>query len=158
MPPDSSDNALAASNPRTSATLPPQAEVDEVVEECIARLDKAATFRALEGLQTLPPNWSGYGAGPIDPDRIRAAKAFMSALPCDLIATPKVVPMTRRRLQFEWHRGNRSLELEFESSDRIHYLRWDSDAGIEEEDVIPVDDGARIDALLRWFALEPANV
>jgi hypothetical protein len=158
MPHDSADNALAASNPRTSTTLPPPAEVDEVGEEHIVHLDKAATFRALEELQSLPPNWSGYGASPIDPDRIRAAKAFISALPCDLIATPKVVPMTRGRLQFEWHRGNRSLEFEFESSDRIHYLKWDSDAGIEEEDAIPVNDGANIHALLRWFALEPVNV
>jgi len=158
MPHDSANNALAASDPITSATSRPPAQVDEVVEERIARLDKVATFRALEELQTLPPNWSGYGASPIDPDRIQAAKAFILALPCNLIATPKVVPMTRGRLQFEWHRGNRSLELEFESSDRIHYLKWDSDAGIEEEDVMPVNDGARIHALLRWFTLEPVNV
>ena len=133
-------------------------QVGEVVEERIARLDKAATLRGLEELQALPQNWSGSGASPIDPDRIRAAKAFISALPCDLIATPKVVPMTRGWLQFEWHRGNRSPELEFESSERIRYLKWDSDAGIEEEDAIPIDDGAKIHALLRWFAPEPVNV
>ena len=126
--------------------------------EADLKLDKAATLCALEELKTLPLNWSGYGASPIDHDLIQAAKEFISALPCDLIATPKVVPMTRGRLQFEWHRGNRSLELEFESSDRIHYLKWDSDAGIEEEDAIPVSDGEKIGALLRWFTLEPANV
>jgi hypothetical protein len=158
MPYDPADNALAPSDPITSATHRPPAQVDEVVEERIARLDKAAALRALEELRTLPPNWNGYGAGLIDPDRIQAAMAFISALPTDLVATPKVVPMTRGRLQFEWHRGNRSLELEFETSDRIHYLKWDSDADIEEEDAIPLNDGAKIQALLRWFALEPANV
>ena len=136
----------------------PLTRVDEAVEETIPRLDKAATLTALEELKTLPPNWSGYSASPIDHDLIQAAKEFISALPRDIIATPKVVPMTRGRLQFEWHRGNRSLELEFESSDRIHYLKWDSDAGIEEEDAIPVKDRAKIRDLLRWFALEPVNV
>ena len=126
--------------------------------EADLELDKGATLCALEELKTLPPNWSGYGASPIDHDLIQSAKEFISALPSDLIATPKVFPMTRGRLQFEWHRGNRTLELEFESSDWIHYLKWDSDAGIEEEDAIPVSDGEKVGALLRWFALEPANV
>jgi hypothetical protein len=121
------------------------------------RLDKAATLSALEGLKALPPNWSGYTAIPIDRRLLQAAKELIWALPSDIIGTAKVVPMTRGRLQFEWHRGNRSLELEFESSDRIHYLKWDSDAGIEEEDVIPVDDVSRIHALLRWFAPERGN-
>jgi hypothetical protein len=122
------------------------------------RLDKSATLIALEQLKTLPPNWSGYPAIPIDRGVIQAAMEFIRALPSDIVTTPRVVPMTRGRLQFEWHRGNRSLELEFENSDRIHYLKWDSDAGIEEEDVIPVRDTAKIQALLRWFAPEPVDV
>jgi hypothetical protein len=122
------------------------------------RLDKAATLSALEELKTLPPNWSGYTAIPIDRSLIQVAKDWIQALPSNIIGTPKVVPMTRGRLQFEWHEGNRSLELEFESRDRIHYLKWDPDAGIEEEDVIPMDDVAGIHALLRWFAPERGNV
>jgi len=66
--------------------------------------------------------------------------------------------MTRGRLQFEWHRGDRSLELEFETSDRLHYLKWDSDTNIEEENVISVSDTDTIHSLLRWFASEPVNV
>jgi hypothetical protein len=120
-------------------------------------LDKEATLRALAEFRALPPNWNGYGAIPVDHQIIQAAADFILALPSDLAATPKVVPMTRGRLQFEWHRGNRSLELEFESSDRLHYLKWDSDANVEEEDVIPVHDTGSVHALLRWFALEPVN-
>jgi hypothetical protein len=122
------------------------------------QLDKAATLCALEELKALPPNWSGYTAIPIDRGLIQTAKELIWALPSDIVGTPKVVPMTRGRLQFEWHEGNRSLELEFEGSNRIHYLKWDPDAGVEEEDVIPVDDVARIHALLRWFAPERRNV
>jgi hypothetical protein len=158
MPYDPADYALASSDPIASPIHRPPAQADEVVEEHIARLDKAATLRALEELVSLPLNGSGYGDCPIGPERIQSAKAFLSALSCEIIATPKVVPMTRGRLQFEWHRGNRSLELEFETSDRIHYLKWDSDVDIEEEDAIPLNDCAKIQALLRWFARDSANV
>ena len=122
------------------------------------RLDKGATLTALNQLRALPVNWSGYGAIPIDHQVIRAAKDFILTLPSDIITTPKVVPMTRGRLQFEWHRGSRSLEIEFESSDQLHFLKWDSDVNIEEENVIPVDDTGTIHALLRWFASESVNV
>lgn len=121
------------------------------------RLDKAATLIALEQLKTLAPNWSGYRASPIDRGVIQTAKEVVWALPSDIIETPKVVPMTRGRLQFEWHRGNRSLELEFADGDQIHYLKWDPDVGIEEEDVIPVNDVDMIHALLRWFDAEPGD-
>ena len=123
----------------------------------VPRLDKAATLIALEQLKTLAPNWSGYSASPIDRRVIQTAKEVVWALPSDIIETPKVVPMTRGRLQFEWHRGNRSLELEFADGDQIHYLKWDPDAGIEEEDVIPVNDVAMIHSLLRWFEAEPGD-
>ncbi|MBV8720960.1 MAG: hypothetical protein JO277_02345 [Candidatus Eremiobacteraeota bacterium] len=123
------------------------------------QLDKAATLNALDRLKSFLPNWNGYGASPIDRQVIESAKDFILELPSDIVATPKVVPMTRGRLQFEWHRGNRSLELEFEATDRIHYLKWDSDAGIEEEDVLSIrdtdiGDTDKIHALLRWFASE----
>jgi len=123
----------------------------------IPRLDKVATLRALDRLKTLATDWSGYSAIPIDRRLILSAKEFILGLPTDIIGTPTVVPMTRGRLQLEWHQGNRSLELEFESAGRIHYLKWDSDAGIEEEDTIPGNDVAMIYALLQWFAAEPGN-
>jgi hypothetical protein len=62
--------------------------------------------------------------------------------------------MTRGRLQLEWHRGNRSLELEFESPGRIRYLKVDDDSGVEEESVIPTSQTALVVALLQWFASE----
>ena len=123
----------------------------------VPRLDKDATLTAIDQLKTLPQNWSGYGAAPIDRQVIRSAQDFILSLPSDLIGTPKVVPMTRGRLQFEWHRGSRSLELEFENSDKLHYLKWDSDVNTEEEDVISVEDMGTIYALCRWFVSEPVN-
>ena len=62
------------------------------------------------------------------PFEVLVLYAFFRRLPDEIIVTPSVVPMTRGRLQFEWHRGNRSLELEFESIGRIHYLKADDDS------------------------------
>ena len=116
--------------------------------------DRSATLVRLEQLAFLPHDWNGYGACPIDPDVIEAASRFISLLPIEEISTPQVVPMTRGRLQFEWHRGNRSLELEFESPTLIHFLKYDSDRGIEEEDVLPLEDMSQLMELLRWFTAE----
>jgi hypothetical protein len=136
------------------ATMLKKARSAMVRSSLIPRLDKAATLSSLERLRTLAPNWSGYGASPINRDVIQLAKEFIWGLPNDIIGTPTVVPMTRGRLQFEWHRGNRSLELELADVNQIHYLKWDSDEGVEEEDVIPVNDMAKVHGLLRWFAAE----
>jgi hypothetical protein len=141
-PPIAVGNCRETAHPRTAAA---------------AHLDQAQALGALEALKGLPPNWNGYGAIPIDRAVIGAAEDFIRSLPGDIATTPKVVPMTRGRLQFEWHRGNRSLELEFESSDRLHYLKWDSDAGVEEEEIISADDTGAVLALLRWFASESEN-
>jgi hypothetical protein len=122
-----------------------------------ARLDQARALGALEALKSLPPSWDGYGAIPIDRGVIGAAEDFIRSLPGDIATTPTVVPMTRGRLQFEWHRGGRSLELEFESRDRLHYLKWDPDTGVEEEEIIAADDTGAVLALLRWFASESGN-
>ena len=120
----------------------------------IHHLDKAAMLAQIEQMAGLPHDWNGYGAFPIDPEVIEAASQFIDRLSLDAIATPQVVPMTRGRLQFEWHRGNRSLELEFESPTLAHFLKYDSDRGIEEEDVFPVGDTMRLTELLHWFTAE----
>jgi hypothetical protein len=87
-------------------------------ERGMDRILQAPLHRALDELERLPANWNGYGAPPINPAIIAAARGL-----CDLLATsaagmPQIVPMTRGRLQFEWHRGSRSLELEVEDPRR----------------------------------------
>jgi hypothetical protein len=115
---------------------------------------RVGTRHALEDLRRLNAGWDGYGAEPINSATIDAALRVVDQLPASLVDAPQVVPMTRGRLQLEWHRGNRSLELEFETPERLHYLKWDSDAGIEEEDVFPSSQTQTVVELLRWFASE----
>ena len=105
----------------------------------------------LDSLRFLLPGWDGYGAPAVDSSVIEAAKSFIAALPADVAPRPRVVPMSNATLQLEWHRGPKSLELEFESPTSIRYLKWFPEEGIEQEASIPA---ARIDVLaglLLWF-------
>ena len=109
----------------------------------------------LSELSLLEANWDGYGAEPLSREILAAAAEFArwlsgSSSPCG--ESPTITPMTGGRVQFEWHRGQRSLELEFESPTEIHYLQWDSETGVENEDVIPAADREALGALIRWFA------
>jgi hypothetical protein len=117
-------------------------------------LDKSAVLRALQELQGFRTNWDGYGAEPLDSRNLEAARRFIESLPDDVAPTPMVVPMTRGRVQLEWHRGNRSLELEFETPTTIHFLQWDSDQGVEKEDIVSADQTDVLGGLLNWFVAE----
>jgi hypothetical protein len=112
----------------------------------------------LERLGSLPPNWDHEGAPRIDRTVIEAARRFISELPEDVATVPAVVPMAAGNLQFEWNEGPRSLELEIENPQTIHYLKWSPTEGIEEEDFFPIDDTNRAVVLIRWFMRGVANV
>jgi len=120
----------------------------------VGRLDKTAVVDALNQLLSLSPDWDGYGAETISAAIVDSARRFVMALPDDIVPAPQVVPMTRGRLQLEWHRGHRSLELEFETSATVHYLKWDSDIGVEQEDVLPLRNTGEILSLISWFMSE----
>jgi hypothetical protein len=119
-----------------------------------ARLDKRSVAESLQALRGFKANWNGYGAAPLDPNNLDAAQRFIESLRDDAVLTPKVVPMTHGRVQLEWHRGNRSLELEFEHPTTVHYLQWDSDHGIETEDIVSLDQTDALMGLLHWFMAE----
>jgi hypothetical protein len=84
---------------------------------------------------------------------VREAIAFALAMPPWFDASPQIVPMTRGRLQLEWHQGKRSLELEFGGVGTIRYLQWDTTAHpmVAEEGEISIADTEAIHELLRWF-------
>ena len=82
----------------------------------------------------------------------------MTRLPKSIARLPAVVPMAKGNLQFEWHEGPRSLELEIESPDQIHYLKWYPEEGIEEEGFLSIRDITSAEILIRWFMGSVANV
>jgi len=112
----------------------------------------------LDRLGSLPPNWDCECAPRIDGAIIGAARRFISQLPEDIATIPAVVPMAAGNLQFEWNEGARSLELEIENPQTIHYLKWSPEERIEEEDFFAIDETDRAVALIRWFMRGLANV
>jgi hypothetical protein len=105
----------------------------------------------LDRLAALAPNWDSEGAPRINPAIIQSARQFIGDLPEDIASFPAVVPSAAGTLQFEWNDGNRSLELEIETPSTIHYLKWQPEKGIEEEDVFDIRDVDRAVALIQWF-------
>lgn len=112
----------------------------------------------LDRLAALPANWDAEGAPPIDPEIIQTARSLVRRFPASLTSAPAVVPMPKGNLQFEWHDGPRTLELEIETRETIQYLKWHPEEGIQEEDVISISDLRRVEDLLRWFHGSPAHV
>jgi hypothetical protein len=117
-----------------------------------------AVGAALDRIAALERNWDAQGALRVDPAIVEAARSLVSRLPSDAKrgngAIPAVVPMRKGNLQFEWHRGSRTLELEVEDSSTIHYLRYDPEVRIEDEDLCPINDSERLAGLIRWFVEE----
>lgn len=112
----------------------------------------------LDRLAALDSNWDAQGARPIEPAVIDAARRLIAQMPRNHFPSPAVVPMAKGNLQFEWHDGPRSLELEIEDARLIHYLKWHPEEGIEEEGTFLLRDIPRAVALVRWFTQGVAHV
>ena len=112
----------------------------------------------IDRLAALEPNWDGYGAGALDRAILDAARRFVVGFATGFAAQPLVVPMSNGALQFEWHKGQRILELEIEDPETIHYLKWDPAEGIQEEDVFAIKDVEKANRLIHWFVGVGADV
>ncbi len=106
----------------------------------------------IDRLAALGPNWDGYGSDALDRAILDAARQFVARMAPAPAAQPLVVPMSNGALQFEWHRGQRILELEIEDPETIHYLKWDPAEGIEEEDVFAIEELEKANRLIHWFS------
>src|SRR5690349_16223318 len=88
-----------------------------------ARLDQVAA---------LEMNWDGHGAPPVDRALLTAVRAWGQDMPGWAFAPPPaVVPLSSGAVQLEWRCADRLLELEFETPDQLHFLRWQPARGIE---------------------------
>src|ERR1043166_1222502 len=112
---------------------------------------KDALNARLDALSQLQAGWDGHSGKPIDPAIIAAARVFLAALPENIAFRPQVTPMSAGNLQFEWHAGPKTLELEFEDGQTIHFLQWQPADGLEEEDTFPAAKIEKAVELIRWF-------
>ncbi|MCO6458297.1 MAG: hypothetical protein J5I93_23570 [Pirellulaceae bacterium] len=104
----------------------------------------------LDRLLRLEANWDGFAGHPISREIIASAKTLISSLP-RIPECAHVAPISSGRLQIEWHRGNRSIELEFESPNSICFLKCDDDDALSVEDTISASDVEAVTGLLDWF-------
>jgi hypothetical protein len=119
----------------------------------VGRLDELAAF---------PDNWDGYGAARPAPAMVAAVRRFLTRLgdeQGDLLLKPgteadcllpRVVPLSSGAIQLEWDIADRGLELEFETPETVHYLKWQPAAGVEDEGVYLAADLGRSADLIRW--------
>ena len=121
----------------------PRPDVDPRFEEfCLGKLDS---------LERLEAGWDFESAPAIDREVIEAVRPFVRSVPGGIAPRPMVVPLSSGRVQFEWHAGRRVLELEFESADTVHYLKWDPENQIEDEGLIPAAETDQLNDLIAWF-------
>jgi len=110
------------------------------------------TITKVMQLANLSQGWDGHKASPIDPSSIAFAVDVIQSLDCELTTVPVVAPIFDGRFQLEWHEGERSLEVEFESPTSIRYLKWSGDEDSAEEDSVPAADAAEfLTDLIEWF-------
>lgn len=107
--------------------------------------------KEIQSLHDVKDDWKKFGIDPINEHSIAVAIDFVRSIDTPLLVRPKVVPMTKGRFQLEWHRGPRSLEIEFETPSLAHYLKWDSSSKIQEEDVILTSKRECLLDLIAWF-------
>ena len=105
---------------------------------------------SLDDLSRLRKNWDSYGAPRLNRRIIAAARRMVKQFPSDLHRTPAVVPMSTGTIPLEWDVDSRSLEIELESSGRLHYLKWDPLHDVEEEGIYAIDDMGRTRGLIDW--------
>jgi hypothetical protein len=110
----------------------------------------ATVVEAIRALRLLGPSWDSYGSPPIREEVIDAAAEFVSYFEPHAITRPYVVPLPTGGLQLEWHDGARVLEIEFEHPGDVHYLKWDPEAGVRDEQIVP-SDAVLANQLARWF-------
>jgi hypothetical protein len=108
----------------------------------------------LQELEQLEAGWDYSDAPPISREVIVAVRDFVNSLPQHVATRPMVVPLSSGNVQLEWHHGRTSLELEFESPVLVHFLKWNPEKQIEEEDVLAASDHEALTRLIRWFMKE----
>ena len=81
---------------------------------------------------------------------IKAARGVAALISPHITQIPIVVPTSMGHVQFEWDRDSKILEIEVESPNQIHYLKWNPPSN-PEEDVISVDDSGALENLAVWY-------
>ena len=97
---------------------------------------------------SLEENWNSYGSRKPSEDSILFAIDFLSAIPHVNPPRPNVVPLPSGRVQLEWRKGKRELDVEFWPDGSIEFQK-EGPAG--EEKKIPIFTSAHAQSLISWL-------
>ena len=96
-------------------------------------------LRKLIEISSLPRNWDSHGAVPVGPRVIADAVSWLNGVLVRDDRPPQIVPMTDGSIQFEWHRNNIDLEVEFHSATHVRAYFEDLETGERWEDDVSTD-------------------
>lgn len=117
----------------------------------VCGLPAKRAIAAIHELTTLDQGWDGRNAVPVLAGVAASAIGFVRQLPPDQLEGMRSVPFADGRIQLEWDKEQRSLEIEFSSSSEVHYLKWDPDYGIEDEGRVSPVAFVNLNGLVNWF-------
>ena len=105
----------------------------------------------IEGLRNLPPNWDSYGAVPVDPRSISAAREVIARLARYVnVGKPAVGATPDGDVGFSWDVGDWSIDADIAPSGRISYVYLDERDHVNDEDTWTNDPCDLLHLLTQW--------
>ena len=123
--------------PKPQASLPPNLE------------------KRFQLLAALPPDWNSYGAGPLSPTALTAARAIVSTGMTMDLPQPHISPAAGGSVEIEWDTNHAELLIDVDPHYGTTYLFTDTATGHETEDYL---DEAGLPDLLKQLLPLPAPV
>jgi hypothetical protein len=108
----------------------------------------ATLVEQLDAMLTLPPNWDGYNADPVQPGPVEVAKEivrFFEVLVARVgsnLRNIRVYPTRVGGVQIEWEDDLQEVELEIDPSGRMSFLFEEKGTGRMTERVVEPGTGA----------------
>ena len=107
----------------------------------------------------LEKGWGGYETNPIPKELLKSVQKLLDMIENWGFKEPTCIPTGSSTVNLEWHKWvknnekteEKSLEIEFDDKNTVHYLKWHESEGIEEEEIFSFSDTKRIKELIEWF-------
>ncbi len=103
----------------------------------------------INDLLSLEPGWDGGFGDPPTDQSVTAGVAVIGQLVSEVAVAPFVFPLPDGGLQFEWHAGRESVEVEVDEEGSPHALVTDRAGRITLHTVFDLGDRATISAVRR---------
>lgn len=117
-------------------------------------------MRSLDDLPAKPAGLDYYDESPSEPESVRNSRVIARMLAIYLGAEHEMIATPSGEIRCSWHRGEKSLELEFSPDGRIRHLRRVRGSTVDDGVMAPVDGTVRpseesldrIYAMTKWLS------